>query len=112
MRALKCPRNERCGAGPEHQGVGYTNDFGHFGAAFVETGVDEADRATIIENLLSGQYSNPVAVVAFNVAEGWDHDVSTEVCREVMERAAGADHDLGEQTMKFIEHHCGTAAAE
>jgi hypothetical protein len=87
------------------------NDFGRFGAAYVETGADEADRDAIVENIVTGQYSNPVAVVAFNLEEGWSRDVSAEICREVLVRAAAAGHDLGEQTMKFIEHHCGARAA-
>ena len=32
------------------------NDFGPLGSAFVETDEAEADEATIIENILSGQY--------------------------------------------------------
>jgi hypothetical protein len=32
---------------------------------------DEADESTTIENILSGQFSHPLGVVAFNTAEGW-----------------------------------------
>ena len=46
------------------------NDFGPLGSAYVETDDGEADEATIVENILSGQYSHPVRVVAFNTAEG------------------------------------------
>ena len=36
------------------------NDFGDLGGrAYVETGEAEADRATIVNNILSGQYSSP-----------------------------------------------------
>ena len=44
------------------------NDFGPLGSAYVETDEAEADEATIIENILSGQYSHPMRVVAFNTA--------------------------------------------
>jgi hypothetical protein len=54
------------------------NDFGPLGSAYVETDEAEADEATIVENILGGQYSHPVRVVAFNTAEGWSRDV-TEV---------------------------------
>jgi hypothetical protein len=42
---------------------------------------DEADteRATLIQNLFEGQYTNPVRIVAFNTAEGWSRDVTEEV---------------------------------
>jgi hypothetical protein len=45
------------------------NDFGHLGRAYVETDEAEADEATIVENILSGQHSRPLRVVAFNTAE-------------------------------------------
>jgi hypothetical protein len=52
------------------------NDFGQkLGRAYVETGEAEADEMTVVSNILSGEYSNPVRVVAFNIAEGWSSDV-------------------------------------
>jgi xanthine dehydrogenase YagS FAD-binding subunit len=49
------------------------NDY-RTGLAYVEAAADEADRETIIRNLLSGQYSEALRVVAFNTAEGWSRD--------------------------------------
>ena len=45
------------------------NNFGNLGAAFSETDVDKADLETVIGDLMSGQHSDPVRVVAFNAAE-------------------------------------------
>ena len=53
------------------------NDFGALGRAYVETDEAEADEATIIENILSGQYSHPVRVIAFNTAEGWAREIES-----------------------------------
>ena len=39
-------------------------------------GKDEADENTVIENILGGQYSHPIRVVAFNTSEGWARDVT------------------------------------
>jgi hypothetical protein len=50
------------------------------GRAYVEADETDADEATIVENLLSGQYSHPVRVIAFNTVEGWARDV-TEICQ-------------------------------
>jgi hypothetical protein len=47
------------------------NDFGLLGRAHCETDEAEADEKTVVENILSGQYSCPMRVVAFNTAEGW-----------------------------------------
>jgi hypothetical protein len=33
----------------------------------------------IIRGLLDSQYVNPVRIVAFNTAEGWSRDVSSEI---------------------------------
>jgi hypothetical protein len=52
------------------------NDFGPLGRAYCETDETEADEATIVENILSGQYSCPLWVVALNTAEGWARDVT------------------------------------
>jgi hypothetical protein len=41
---------------------------------------------TTINDLMSGQYSDPVRVVAFNVAEGWSADASEDVAREILRR--------------------------
>ena len=55
------------------------NKFGYLGTAFTETDVEQADLETVITDLMSGQYSNPVRVVAFNTAEHWAEDVSQDV---------------------------------
>jgi hypothetical protein len=80
------------------------NDY-KTGLAYVETAPAEADRETIIRNLLSGQYSNALRVVAFNAAEGWSRDVSEDIAAEVLERAFDADDNLSEETKRFIERH-------
>jgi hypothetical protein len=57
------------------------NDFGPLGSAYVETDEAEAEEATIVENILSGQYSHPLRIVAFNTAEGWSQDVTEDIAR-------------------------------
>ena len=57
------------------------------GRAYAETGDDEADEKTTIENILSGQYSHPIRVVAFNTAEGWARDVTEDIAQAVLSKA-------------------------
>ena len=45
------------------------NNFRQLGTAFTETDVEQANLETVITDLMSGQYSDPVRVVAFNTAE-------------------------------------------
>jgi hypothetical protein len=50
---------------PREPGLDYSvhmvlNDFGPLGRAYVEADEAQADKATIVENILSGVYSHPV----------------------------------------------------
>ena len=47
------------------------DDFGRLGRAWRETDYEATDLETVIQDLLTGQYSNPIRVVAFNTAERW-----------------------------------------
>jgi hypothetical protein len=76
-------------------------------AAFPETDVDKADLETLIGDLMSGQYSDPVRVVAFNTAEQWSADVSQDVAHEIRRRADLAGEDLAPSIVEFVETQAG-----
>jgi hypothetical protein len=63
------------------------DDFGSLGRAYRETDEAEADEATIIDKILSGQCRNPLRVVALKTVEGWTRDVSEDIARAVLKRA-------------------------
>jgi hypothetical protein len=50
------------------------DDFGKPGRAWAQAENERADLEAVVEDLLTGQYSNPIRVVAFNTAEGWSED--------------------------------------
>jgi hypothetical protein len=83
------------------------DDFGSLGRAYVETDEAEADAQTVAANLLSGQYRKPLRIVAFNLAEGWAHDVSEDVARMAVEQALAAGKTLPHATRTFIEQQIG-----
>jgi hypothetical protein len=83
------------------------NNYGNFGSAFAETDVSEADLETVIGDLMSGQYSDPVRVVAFNTAEHWAEDASEDVAREIMRRLDLAGHELPSSIQAFVDSHLG-----
>jgi hypothetical protein len=87
---------------PSRDGTVYLvlDDFGKFGLAYRETDPTQADRQTVIGDLVSGQYERPLRIVAFNTAEGWARDVTAEIAREVL---AGAGHDLSAALRAFVE---------
>ena len=51
------------------------DDFGKLGRAWREADYEETDLETVIQDLLSGQYNNPIRVVAFNTLEHWAQEV-------------------------------------
>ena len=83
------------------------NNYGKLGPAFAETDVGEADLETTINDLMSGQYSDPVRVVAFNTAEHWSEDASEDVAREIMRRLDLAGHELPSSIQAVVESHFG-----
>jgi hypothetical protein len=72
-----------------------------------EAAEERTDRETVITDLMDGQFSNPVRVVAFNTAEGWSRDVSEEIADELRQRLAGEGREIPEDLDEFIERHGG-----
>jgi hypothetical protein len=62
------------------------DDFGRIGCSWRETEWDKSDRETLIRDLVEGQYSHPVRIVAFNTVEGWSRDVTIDIADELRRR--------------------------
>ena len=62
------------------------DDFGSLGRSWRETDEAGANRASLVRNLLDGQYENPVRIVAFNTSEGWSRDVTVDIADELRRR--------------------------
>jgi hypothetical protein len=84
-------------------------EFGRSGQAYVETDPAEADASTIVRNLLQGQYSRPVRVLALNVEEGWVRDVSKFIAAKVRDEARREEEGLTSGTRAFVEAHSDPA---
>ena len=83
------------------------NDFGYLGRAYVETDETEADEAAIVENILKGEYSHPLRVVAFNTAEGWARDVTEDIARAALSKAQSEHRSIARFTQEFLERTLG-----
>jgi hypothetical protein len=79
------------------------DDFGEFGRAYRETDPTQADRQTVVANLLAGQYQHPLRVVAFNTADGWAREVTAEIAQEALACASRSDHDLSPAVRDLLE---------
>jgi hypothetical protein len=97
---------------PENDVTAYIvlEDFGDLGRAFRETDIAEADHDTIVRNMISGEYEDPLRVVAFNTVEGWSRDVSEEIAYDVLDRAYDADQTLSAGAKRFIDLHVTPSA--
>jgi hypothetical protein len=85
------------------------DDYGHLGRSFRETDATKADRETTLQDLLSGQYNDPVRVIAFNTREGWARDVSHELANELQRRADLERQELTATVAAFVEEYTSPA---
>jgi hypothetical protein len=85
------------------------DDFGRLGRAYRETDVEEADLETVINDLISGQYKDPIRVIAFNTVERWSEDVSEDVAHEVRRRCDLLGKELSPSIEAFVESYVGRA---
>jgi hypothetical protein len=81
------------------------DDFGRLGRAWREADYEATDPETVIRDLLTGQYNNPVRVIAFNTAEHWLEDVSEDIARELRRRCDLQMRKLPDAISDFVEKH-------
>ena len=78
------------------------DDYGKAGRAYRETDEEDTTVGSVVDDLLSGQFNNPVRVVAFNTSEGWSRDVSEDIAREVLRRVAEGGRPLAARSRQFV----------
>src|SRR5262245_28441292 len=79
------------------------DSFGAAGAVYREMEVERADLETVISDLLTGQFSAPVRIVAFNTLEHWAEDVSQEVAEGIQTRCDIDGEPVPEYIRDFVE---------
>ena len=81
------------------------DNLGPLGSVFRETEIERADSETVIADLLSGQFSDPVRVVAFNTLEHWSEDFSNEIAGEIQTRCDIAGDRVPDHLQDFVQRH-------
>jgi hypothetical protein len=81
------------------------DDLGHLGLIYCESDVETANVENVIADLLTGQYTNPLRVIAFNVADGWSRDISAQVAAEIHRRCDLQVRDVPKSIQDFVERH-------
>ena len=77
------------------------NDFGNLGRSYLETDENQAD----LETIISGQYSRPVSVFAFNAADGWAREASEDIADEIRHRCDRQGIDVPAHLEAFMDSH-------
>jgi hypothetical protein len=85
------------------------NDFGKLGSVYVETDESEADESVVITDIIDGQYSRPVRVVAFNTHQGWSRDVTENIARKILDLNLQGTA-LSAPAVEFVERVTGESA--
>ena len=67
----------------------------------------DPENTTVIADLMSGDFNEPVRVVAFNTREHWADDVSRQIAEEIQERCDLAREPIPEGIRDFVEDHTG-----
>jgi hypothetical protein len=78
---------------------------GRLGRAWRETDENRTDREIVITDLMTGQYSDPVRVVAFNTAQGWSRDVTNDIADELAKWFSEQDREIPPTLEDFIQRH-------
>jgi hypothetical protein len=81
------------------------DSFGVLGSVYRETEIERADLEAVISDLMTGQFSNPVRVIAFNTLEHWSKDVSADIAQEIQTRCDIEGNDVPEHIRDFVESH-------
>ncbi len=69
------------------------------------TEVERPDLETIISDLMAGEFTEPVRVIAFNTLEHWSEDLSKLVAREIQVRSDIEGVPVPDYLSDFVERH-------
>jgi hypothetical protein len=83
------------------------DDLGRLGRVWREADTEHTDLETVIQDLLAGEYSNPIGVFGFDPWEGWSRDVSADVAQELRRRCDLQGSDVPSNIQDFVERHEG-----
>jgi hypothetical protein len=81
------------------------DDLGRLGRIWPEANALHTDLETVIQDLLEGQYHNPIGIFCFNTAERWSREVSAEVAAELRRRCDVLAQDVPSNIQDFVDRH-------
>jgi hypothetical protein len=81
------------------------DSFGSIDRVYREAEFERADLEAAIGDLLSGQFNNPVRVIAYNTLEHWTEDVSAQIAAEIQSRCDMEGQAVPEHVRDFVASH-------
>jgi hypothetical protein len=72
-----------------------------------ESEIERTNFETIIDDFMSGQFNDPIRVVAFNTLEHWSKDVSREIAAEIETRCDIEGDAVPEHIQDFVASYTG-----
>ena len=81
------------------------DSFGPLDSVYRETEIERADLETVITDLPSGRFRDPVRVVAYNTLEHWSEEMSAEISREIQARCDIEGDGAPDHLQDFVERH-------
>jgi hypothetical protein len=79
--------------------------FDGLGSVYRETEVERIDLETVVTDLMSGQFNDPIRVVAFNTLEHWLQNISEEIALEIQTRCDIDGEDVPESIRDFVDSY-------
>jgi hypothetical protein len=79
------------------------------GSVYRETEIERTDLETVIDDFLTGQFNDPVRVVAFNTLEHWANDVSRDIALIIQTRCDIAGDPVPEHIQDFVDSNAPTS---
>jgi hypothetical protein len=67
--------------------------------------IERTDLESIVSDLMTGRFDDPVQVVAFNTLEHWSHDLSSDVASEIQARCDIEATPLPAYLEDFVSRH-------
>jgi hypothetical protein len=80
------------------------DDLGRLGRVWREAD-EHTGLESVIRDLLTGQYRDPIGVIGFNTFEGWSQDVSHDVAQELRRRCDLHGRDVPSDIQDFVDRH-------
>lgn len=75
------------------------------GTVYREAEVERTDFETIVADFLTGQFSDPVRVIAFNTLEHWSDDVSEAIATDIQTRCDIEGASVPEHIGDFVDRY-------